>query len=137
MKGRIMSIDITSFDAVKSAGNPIKVEMKHPDGSPTGVTFSIIGKNADPVIQLTKKYLRKMQSDEVLAKRRGKPVEPSSVEELEEQGIDLASVRVVGWDGVKQSFDVNLLKSVLRKNPHWVQAIIDESNDDGNFTTAS
>jgi hypothetical protein len=132
-----MSIDILKFNAIKDANNAFKKDMPTPDGRPTGVIFKIIGKNADSVIQLTKKYLRKMQADEVMAKRRGKPLDPTPIEDLEEQGLDLACVRVVGWEGVKQEFSIDLLKQVLKQNPHWVNIIIDESNDDGNFTTAS
>jgi len=127
-------VSILSFDAVKDSSNAIDVDMKSPDGESLGVTFKVIGKNADEVQALQRKMMRKRQSEEFMAQRKGKPLEPTPIEELEEQGLELAAVRVIGWEGVNEPFDKNLLKQVLKRNPHWVEQIVEESNADANFT---
>lgn len=130
------SVDILGFNAVADASNAFLLSMKNADGTDTGVSLNIIGKNSDPVQQIVRKMMRKRQADELIASRKGKPVEPMSVEDMEEQGLELALVRVTGWKGVTQEFDKAILKTALKNNPHWVEQIVDASNDEANFTKA-
>lgn len=132
----IKSVDILGFNAVADAGNAFLLSMKNADSTDTGVSLNIIGKNSDPVQQIVRKMMRKRQADELIASRKGKPVEPMSVEDMEEQGLELAVVRVTGWKGVTQEFDKAILKTALKNNPHWVEQIVDASNDEANFTKA-
>jgi len=137
-KGLIMKkLDITSFNAVKDADNYIKLDMKLADGEPSGVIFHVIGKHAEAVQTVTRKIIRQQQNDEAIAKRKGRDPAPKTIEELEETGIELAAARVTGWEGVEQPFDKDILKAALKNNPHWVEQVVDESNNDGNFTKAS
>jgi hypothetical protein len=137
-KGLIMKkLDITSFNAVKDADNFIKLDMKLADGEPSGVIFHVIGKHAEAVQSVTRKIIRQQQNEEAIAKRKGKEPAPKTIEELEETGIELAAARVIGWEGVEQDFDKEILKVALKNNPHWVEQVVDESNNDGNFTKAS
>jgi len=55
------------------------------------------------------------------------------IEELEEQGLDLTAVRVVGWEGVNEPFTKELLMQVLKRNPHWVEQVLEASSADANF----
>lgn len=130
------SVDILGFNAVADAANAFLLSMKNADSTDTGVSLNIIGKNSDPVQQIVRKMMRKRQADELIASRKGKPVEPMSVEDMEEQGLELAVVRVTGWKGVTQEFDKAILKTALKNNPHWVEQIVDASNDEANFTKA-
>ncbi len=130
-------LDITSFNAVKDAENFIKLDMKLADGESSGVVFHVIGKHAEAVQAVTRKIIRQQQNEEAIAKRKGKDPAPKTIEELEETGIELAAARVIGWQGVKQPFDKETLKVALKNNPHWVEQVVDESNNDGNFTKAS
>lgn len=130
------SVDILGFNAVADASNAFLLSMKNADSTDTGVSLNIIGKNSDPVQQIVRKMMRKRQADELIASRKGKPVEPMSVEDMEEQGLELALVRVTGWKGVTQEFDKAILKTALKNNPHWVEQIVDASNDEANFTKA-
>lgn len=130
------TVDILGFNAVADAENALTLNMKNADGTDTGVALTVIGKNSDPVQQIVRKMMRKRQADELIASRKGKAVEPMLVEEMEEQGLELAVVRVTGWKGVTQEFDKGLLKTALKNNPHWVEQIVEASNDEANFTKA-
>lgn len=130
------TVDILAFNAVEDASIAYSLAMKNADGTDTGVTLNIVGKNSDQVQQVVRKMMRKRQSDELIASRKGKAVEPMLVEEMEEQGLELAVVRVTGWKGVTQDFDKALLKTALKNNPHWVEQIVEASNDEENFTKA-
>lgn len=129
-------VDITDFDAVANCAEGHKFELKETDGiTGTGIVLTIIGKHADPVNKWVNKIINQSMREQHMAARKGKTSEPKSLDELREQNIDGACVRVIGWSGVKQPFSVDLLKSALKRNPHWVDQIVEESDDLGNFST--
>lgn len=126
-------IDITKFDAVTACEKGHTFQLKNADGSATGIHLTVLGRHADPVNKWVNKIINQSMREQQMAARRGKTVEPKSLDELRDQNIDGACVRVVGWDGVKQTFDVDLLRSALKRNPHWVDQIVEESDNLGNF----
>lgn len=127
-------IDILSFDAVKDSEQGFDLALKNADGSDSGVVLIILGKHSDKVSAWTKKRFNEYQREAEMAKRRGKEVEPKSLEDLEEFNISGAVVRVTGWKNVSQEFSEDLLKSALKRNPHWIEQIIEASDDAANFT---
>jgi hypothetical protein len=130
-------IDITGFDAVKESEAGYDLELKTTDGvTGTGIVVSVIGKHSDAVMTFNQKRLNKMLRDEQMARRRGKDVELDA-EKLREQAREDAAVRVIGWKNVKQEFSKDLLKAALVRNPHWIDQIIEASDDLGNFTKSS
>lgn len=129
-------IDILSFNAVKDAEQGFPLKMKHADGSDVGLTFFVLGRHADAVQKFTSKTFHKIQREEAMAKKRGKD-NIMDIDELREQGLESAVIRVTGWEGAKQAFDTNILRTALKNNPHWQDQILEASNDDSNFTKAS
>lgn len=126
-------VDITQFDAVTACEKGHQFELKSTDGSATGIKLTVLGRHADPVNKWVNKIINQSMRDQQMAARRGKTVEPKSLDELRDQNIEGACVRVIGWTGVKQTFDQDLLRSALKRNPHWVDQIIEESDNLGNF----
>jgi hypothetical protein len=132
------AVDILSFDAVSEAEHGFDFELKGPDGmTGSGVTLTVIGKHADVVQAWNRKYLNGLIREQEMAKKRGKDVEPKSIEELRAQNIEGACLRVIGWKNVTQEFSTELLKAALLRNPHWLDQIVEASDDAGNFTKAS
>lgn len=131
------TVDITSFNAVKESEQGYDLKMLTPDGKDTGVIFTIIGKYAEPVQKWTKKLFAEYQRDAEIAKRKGREAPAKSIDELREQNIEGAAVRVTGWKNVEQDFSPELLKTVLVNNPHFVEQIIEESDSASNFAKAS
>ena len=130
------SLDINAFNAVAESEQGFDLMMKATDGTDTGVIFTIIGRYSDSVQKWSKKVFAEYQQEINLAKRKGKEPPEKSIDELREQNTEGAMVRVIGWKNVKQEFSHDLLKQVLKNNPHWVDAIIDESDNAANFTKA-
>jgi hypothetical protein len=131
-------VNIEDFDAVKASEHAHKFELKSADGvTGTGVFVLVLGKNADVVQDWTSKVVNKLIRDAEYAKRRGKQVEPQSLEDIRESNIKNALVRVVGWENVQQDYTSALMEKALRRNPHWVEQIIEESDDLGNFPTSA
>lgn len=137
MKDKSKAVDITSFDAVSESEAGFNLPMKGTDGADIGFKLVIIGRHSNAVQTFSKKIFQRMQREESMAKKRGKDPEPMDIEELKQQSIDGALVRVVGWVDVDQEFSKDLLKAALLRNPHWVDQIIEASNNDANFSKAS
>ena len=129
-------IDITSFSAVKDSEQGYDLVMKTPDGQDTEIIFTILGKYAEAVQKWSKKIYTEYQRNNEIAKRKGKEPEQKSLEELKEQNIEGAIIRVSGWKNVQQEFSKEILKQALQENPNWVDQIIEESDNAGNFTKA-
>lgn len=128
------AVDILGFDAVAESQAGFEFELRHTDGRPTGVFFRILGSNADPVREWVARIVNKQSREAAIARKRGIEPETRTLEELEEQNIQGAVVRVLGWHGVKQEFSKEILYRVLRKNMHFVAQITSESETLGNFT---
>lgn len=129
-------LDILAFDAVSMCEDGIPVEMLGVDGvTPTGVTLVVLGKHADAVTKWTNKITNSAIREMAMAARKGRPAEPKPLEDQREENLQGAAVRVVGWKGVKQEFDREILMRALRRNPHWVDQIVEASNDLGKFTS--
>jgi hypothetical protein len=129
-------IDITAFNAVKESEVATPIAMKTTDGQDTGISFLVIGRYSEPVQKWSKRIFAEYQREADIAKRKGKEPASKSIDELREQNIDGAMVRVIGWQGVKQEFSKEILKQALEANPHWVDAIVEESDNAANFTKA-
>lgn len=128
-------VDITAFDAVTESDNGCEIELLDTDGmTGTGVHLTILGKNADAVVKWVTRLVNNNIREQQIAARKGKTVEAKGLDELRDQNIEGAAVRVTGWRNVTQPFTPELLKAVLLRNPHWINQIIEESDNLGNFT---
>lgn len=127
------AIDITQFDAVTACEKGHSFELKGTDGNGTGIALTVIGRHADPVNKWINKVVNQSIREQQMATRKGKTPEPKSLDDMRAQNIEGACVRVVGWSGVKQPFSVDLLRAALKRNPHWIEQIVEESDDLGNF----
>jgi L-alanine-DL-glutamate epimerase-like enolase superfamily enzyme len=131
----MQTIDILAFDAVSKATAGYLLELKGPDNiTSTGVKVRVLGKHSDVVQDWTSKVVNQMVRDAEYQKRRGKTAEPQTVEEIRENNRKGAVIRVTGWEGVKQDFSPELLDKVLQRNPHWIDQIIEASDDVKNFS---
>lgn len=130
-------LDITAFDAVTECEDGHEFELKDKDGiTGTGVKLVILGKHADVVNKWLNKTVNAMIRERQIAERKGRGVDAKSLDEIREHNIDGAVIRVIGWKNVKQPFTPELLKASLKRNPHWVDQIVEESDNLGNFSKA-
>ena len=131
------SIDILGFDAVSPCEVPQELKMLGVDGmTETGITFLVLGAHADAVKKHEKESAKKIVSGADIAKKQNKETEFTGklIDAREKNNAENAVVRITGWIGVKQDFDVALLKQVLTKNPHWITQVVDFSENLANFT---
>ncbi|MBF6630651.1 MAG: hypothetical protein ITG01_05820 [Comamonas sp.] len=130
-------VDITEFDVVSACEAGHEFELRSPDGSGTGIKLQVLGAFAPEVVKWNGGIAEKMISEQRIAQRKGKSSKPKTMEELSEQNIEGALIRVKGWSGVKQAYTQDLMRNALKRNPHWVGQVIEESEHLGNFGTTS
>lgn len=126
-------IDIDSFDAVRQSEGGYEIELKDPKGNGTGVFVTIVGKHAEVVTRWTARLINEAQREAMYAQKSGKQMQPKPIEELRARNIEGAALRVIGWRNVKQPFTQERMRSALSRNPHWIDQIVEESDDVGNF----
>lgn len=129
--------DITSVSSVDRCANASPMDVQDMDGQDLGFQLMVLGAQAEAV----QKYTNKIVNDEIIqseiARKKGKPQKQRTMEDTINGNIEAALVRVTDWVGVKQKFDKETLREAIKKNPHWVNQIIEFSNDLRNFTKAS
>lgn len=129
--------DITSVSSVDRCAQASPMEVQDMDAQDLGFQLMVLGAQAEAV----QKYTNKIVNDEIMqseiARKKGKPQKQRTMEDTIIGNIEAALVRVTDWVGVKQKFDKETLREAIKKNPHWVNQIIEFSNDLRNFTKAS
>lgn len=129
--------DITSISSVDRCAHAAPMDVQDMDGQDLGFQLMVLGAQAETV----QKYTNKIVNDEIIqaeiARKKGKPQKQRTMEDTITSNVEAAIVRVVGWQNVKGQFDKEVLRAAIIKNPHWVNQIIEFSNDLRNFTKAS
>lgn len=124
-----------NFGAVAETG--VEVELTLPTGEGSGAYLTILGEQSKTVKAYGRKLFQMWQQKQSIAKRKGRE-EELSLEEAEEQAIDAACVRVIGWKGItEEGKDVKFSKEKLREilaEHAWIREfIMQESNNIYNF----
>lgn len=132
-----MTFDITSISSVDRCANAAEMNVLDIDGTEIGFQFLVLGAQADAVVKHANKAFNLQMQEEMLARKTGKQAKQKTLEEIQESNIESALVRVAGWKGVAQEFNKDLCRDAIKRNPHWVNQIIEFSNDLRNFTKAS
>lgn len=129
--------DITSVSSVDRCAKAAPMEVLDIDGKKLGFQLLVLGAQAEAVQKYTNKIVNAEILQNAVARKSGKQPEPKLMEDTISSNIEAALVRIIGWEGVQQKFDKELLRDAIRKNPHWVNQIIEFSNSLENFTKAS
>lgn len=131
-------VDIMAFDAVAECADGHEFELLHQDGETgTGIIIVVQGKHSDEVFKWMSATVQKTTMEIEMAHKQRKQPKAKTMEELRAQNIEGAAVRCVGWKNVTQQFNRELMKAALLRNPHWIDQIVTQSDDLGNFTPKS
>lgn len=134
-----MGFDLSKNDLNKSSEAGYKFELMLPDGvSQTGAFLTVRGTNSPTVKAYGRKKFQEMQAEEQRAKRRGKEVDPMTLDEAEELAIETAFVRLIGWEGIEENgkaveFNEANAKRILKEHSWIREQIINESDNVSNF----
>lgn len=136
------ALDLSALDTVAACDKGARIELRHPvTNEPLGVFITVLGKDSQAFRDHLRASINERLRREALAKRRGRDLEPMTVEVGEAEGIDLLVVCTVGWEGVTYKgqpleFNVPNARTLYADLP-WVRKQVDEAIGDlENFMTA-
>lgn len=129
--------DIESFDSVSECEKGAELELMHDDGiTPVGIFLTVLGDQADVVAKhsraASKRYLGGMK----IAEKQKKETEftEKMIDSSQANDIESALVRITGWRQVTKPYSVDLMRTALKRNPHWIAQVHKFSANIGNFT---
>ena len=117
------------------ADRGFEIELEYPEGNGLGVFLTVLGEHSDAVEQYEiERADRRAQEQMVLAKTG--EVKVRTVKEVLLSNRESAAYRVIGWRGIKETFNSDLLQGFLQNNPDFVDQILEASRDRANFMLA-
>jgi hypothetical protein len=130
-------LDIESFNSVADCEKGSEMELMKADGmTGEGVFLMVLGAQSDIVLQHTKANTKRVIAGRNIAEKQKKETEFTDrlIDASDTKAINDAAILVTGWRGVKQDYSTELLKVVLKRNPHWIDQINKFSETIANFT---
>jgi hypothetical protein len=128
------TVSLSSLDIVSPCNTPY--EFEHIDAvtnKPTGIFFSVLGAHSDPVKTWLRKSINASRNKAVTLGLANKEyVRP--FEEDEQDSIESAAVRLVGWRGITETFSPELAIQLCASNPEIKKEILTQSDNLANFT---
>lgn len=136
-----MSFDLKKNDPTKAAETGYEFDVVMPDGTLTDIKIKVRGSLSKVVKDFYRNAFSQMQVKEQAAKKRGKEVEPMSLQESEEFQIQSSALRVISWSGiVEDGKDVPYSKEectrLMTEYPFLREAVTQESEQLLNFRSA-
>lgn len=130
--------DIVKDDFSKSADTGYSFELKLPDGTPSGAKLTIRGDMSPAVVGFTRKKVQEYLQKQAAAKRKNKD-ESIDFDEMEENKVESALLRLLGWSGITEEgkevqFSKEKATEVLTKHNWICDQILEQSADVENFT---
>jgi len=148
---KISAMNFDSLDTVEACEKPYEFELVHPSTKePLGVFVSVVGPESSAFKNRVFRQVNQERRRAFEMQRKGKDIQPKTLEEDEAESISLVADLVTGWrtviDGKSEPVifwgeeklefnDSNLVRWLTKFR--WVRAQIDEAATDlGNFMPA-
>lgn len=134
-----MGFDLTKNNLSEKAELGYTFELLIPEvQEKTGAFITVRGVQSPKVKAHSRRVFAQIQQKEQVAKKRGKEVEPMTLDDAEDMAIDAAFVRMIGWKGVEENgkaleFNEENVKRVLREHSWIREQVLAESDQLTNF----
>lgn len=132
-------LDLKKTDVAAMCEEGYKLQLHLPEvNTPLQAWITVRGKDAKKVVEFGEKKVEEMQLKEKIAKRKNKEVEPMSLTEMKDFGLESALIRVKSWEGIGEG-KVELpcteenIRRVFIDHPWIKQAVLDASDNLANF----
>ena len=134
-----MGFDLAKNNFAEKAEAGYEFELMIPEiNEKTGAFITVRGAESPKVKQHGRRKFNEMQFKEHNAKKKGKDLEPITLDEAEEMAIESALVRIISWKGLEEKgkdleFNEENARRVLKDHPWIREQVINESNQLSNF----
>jgi len=138
-----MAFDRIKTPTVRSVSEAgYRFELTDLRDRPLGVFFTVRGTDSEAVRAFLGQQLQDDLQREIQARKRGREVDPKSLDLRVAEAIDLAVVATIGWENITANdtpvpFSPDEARSLYR-DFSWIRAaVIREALDPGNFAHSS
>ena len=138
-----MAFNLDKQNYSKSAGDGYTFNLVLPDGEESDAKLTVIGELSSEVQNYSKKKYKELNLKLKQAEGKNKKYSPS-LEEMEDDAVEGALVRLVGWEGITEGdkdepvkFSKEKAEEILRQHSWIREQIYKESYDVANFTPKS
>lgn len=142
------SFDLGSVDTTSASNNPHDVVLRDPfTKKPVGVIWTIVGSESSAAKEYNEDKFNADQRKLAYAKKRGKDIDPPTLQELVEETCKWLTVCSIGWRtddgdtkinfaGESLEFNVqNCMKVLMHEKSAWIRTQLSENILDlENFT---
>ncbi|MDP3273447.1 hypothetical protein [Limnobacter sp.] len=127
--------ELLSFNAVEKSEEGYWHEFQH-KGKAAGFAFLVLGEHSTPVRAHLTERAKEMTRKQAQAAQKGQELAFSlqMLDNIQDDSIESALVRVVNWRGIKGEFDREVVRQFMKQNPYVIADILAVSRDLGNFT---
>lgn len=132
-------MDLKDVNIAEQCEKGYEFELLLPEiKTPTGAFITVRGLQAKSVRSWARREYAELQQRELVAKRRGREVDPISLEEGEDYMVESAVQRIIGWreikdGGVPVEFSADSARRILKEHSWIRDQVIQESDLLGNF----
>ncbi len=134
-----MAFDLAKQDFEKAAEGGYEFELMLPTGAGSGAYLTVLGDMSPTVKAYTRRKIQEYQQKVAIAKRQKREVEDMSFEELLEQQIESALVRLKGYreifvDGKElKKFSPENARELLQKD--WIRhQVLEKAKERNEFS---
>lgn len=93
------AFDLASLDTATASDKGARIAIVHPTTKePVGAYITVLGKHSSTFRELVRERINKRIKQESLASRRGKPLEPRTAEQVEQEALEMLVACTLGWD---------------------------------------
>ncbi|MFY8164135.1 MAG: hypothetical protein ACOVKC_07855 [Brevundimonas sp.] len=137
------SVSLKSLDARAASETPFKFPFLDANGEETGVVLHVLGGQSKAVTEQVNRMMndrRKATSIRELAAKTGGRKQVAEFELVEDDiefGQLVASVRLVGWDGIDEPYTPELAHELICSNIDVANQVAEQSGNMANFMKAS
>jgi hypothetical protein len=129
-----MAIKLSDLNTRKKCEEALDFEPLTKSGKGMGITLKVLGGHAESVQKWVTKELNNRKIAEEMQKRRGKSAAIRPVEEDIEFGDELIAIRIVGWEGIADTWSPENALILVQTNPDIKAQVQEFSEDTENFT---
>lgn len=134
----MLDLKKTDLSAIAEKGYRFQLVLPEVE-TPLDAWVTVRGEESTKVIDFGKKKITELQNKQKLHKRKyGKDLDDMSVAEMEDFGVENASIRVISWEGIAEGktevpCTEENIQRILREH-RWIRnQVMDQSSKLSNF----
>lgn len=135
-----MTISLSALNVTKASETPIRVPFIDTNGEATGVVFLVLGDQSTVVKAGLQELLNEQRRAAAAAEARA-PLPGEVNYRPVQDDVDFvnrsAALRLVGWEGIEETFTPDLGLELVKHNPEARDQIVGASSRVGRFTKRS